>query len=424
MLVYLSPQYNSLPEYFGNGWGNNRFSRTFDVPSSILSSVDHRQYAWTFDLSTQKTDGNIEYAQSFYKAKDVPEYLIRRPFRYLKYFDERIPGWLDHFGFPSFYRYSQKRFLRDHCTDEDIYKAVNYWEKDDDSLEIRQLSFCLDYYLKRNDLNGSAVDRIFILKSHMIALRLLRFSDMADLLKNRIDFPVLLEKFNINKLIGEGDELMVPGNFIPGSALAKFSKASFIAQSLNILPDNVKANSFLKMAEELNENKPDEFINGLLELSKKLNISSLSVIFRQCKSNFESIRKGEFLERMAYPDSQAFENLRYVFITVNDNELFERVVKKMNEIKKPFPDAVKKLICRKLEIEENNFQLFIKAVKEYTNFIKYYCQGGLIQRLRTKGNIIPENYIVSLENELEKEMNELIVQNIKVVIDDVINKKI
>ena len=412
LLSYISPQYNSLPDYLGNGWGNNRFERTFDVAASFASSLDHIQYAETYSLEPNQKMNTVDYSDYFYIAQGTPEYLLRREFRFLKYQDEQLPSWASHYGFPTFYRYAQKNFIKANFSQENVTIAIARWEKDS-SREIRCLASILAIY--QAAFPGKAlVDLLFLLKAHMVSLRMLSFVDYQAKITDDPGLPLMLDIYGVSDLFAGGDQAMVPGTFEPYQALKQFGLAAMTAKvvyrlNLKVYDENI---AFLILSAVENGSVPEagpELRPVLLEEA-----SCQREILEACKTR-------GFLSRVSYPDSQAFEHLRHLFVKESDNDLFSRVVVRMNMRGVVFPEAVRQLACERLDIPEAEYPLYIKAIKEYNNLRNYYCVGGLFHQMRSDRKDRVVRAVEKLLFALETEENPYILKNAALLLLDLGN---
>ncbi|HBG61117.1 MAG TPA: hypothetical protein DDX37_04680, partial [Candidatus Omnitrophica bacterium] len=426
LLTYVSPQYNSVPFYFGNGWGNNRFPRTFDVAASFCSSIDHVQYADTYDLTIQETMSDVGYADYFYIAQGTPEYMIRREFRFLKYIDERIPVWAEGYGFPTFYRYAQHDFLRKNFTGEDVLKAIDAW-KHNGSKEEQSLGAIMDIYLSLFP-GMEPLALLFMIKAHMVSQEILSFVDYKNELDREGRLPVALEKSEVSLTFAQGDHYMVPGNFDPQRSMESFRRAVLIARLVKgllatmSLDDTVRTVNTCLKAVVVGKGTIEEFglILGNVGVKELVFIESE---IEKDRAQAETIAREGYLKRIAYPDSQAFEHLRHLYVLQNDEELFRDIVKIMNELRVDFSAAVKHLICTRLSISAEQYPLYVKAVKEYQKYRIYYCEGGLFSQVRSRDMSRVAIGVEALLEQLKTEDNPLIIKNIALVLRDLSNDK-
>ncbi|MBN2144393.1 MAG: hypothetical protein JW774_07210 [Candidatus Aureabacteria bacterium] len=420
LLAYASPQYNSLPFYFGNGWGNNRFDRTFDVAASFCSSFDQALYAATYSLEPEETLSSVDFTPCFYAAQGTPEYMIRREFRFLKYIDERIPAQIQGFAQPTFYRYAQEQYLGTRMNDEDLKTAITAWKQPQESSEVRTLASLLETYLERFP-SLKPLETLFLLKTHMTALECLSFLDYQDELNKNPFLPVLLETCGTGKWFSQGRRLTVPGNFNPPDAMSCFRKGVLSARLARELGVRIPQDRLASVIQTC--------LDDSLPLTEKYSITAsilndpaqASLVERELGRD-EMVGNGlqteGYLGRMSYPDQQAFENLRHLYTRESDAELFNLIVDRMNSGKIEMPAAVKELCCERLGIKGDDYLRYVKAVKEYTKYRVYYCEGGFFSLLRNNDPVRRAEAVEGILRYLEEEDNPFILRNIALVLND------
>lgn len=423
LLAFASPQYNSMPFYFGNGWGNNRFDRTFDVAASFLSSIDNAQYAWTFSLEPEEQVGSVDLAEYFYVAKGTPEYMVRREFRFLRYIDERIPTWIAHYAHPnftSFYRYAQKRFLSQYFRDDDIKTAIAAWQDPSETEEVRALGSILEYYCKQFP-QKRALEALFLLKAHMVSLEMLSFIEYKKKLDANKTLPLDLESCGVGKLFTRGDELMEPGSFKPEDAIDNFRKAVLTARVVTQIAPRVTKEKMMAVTAicQDGEHTPEDRLARVRTVITDETVLGIIADELLIDSNRQQdINREGYLKRIAYPDSQAFENLRHLYVNEEDEYLFDMIVHRMNEKKIEFPEAVMELCCERMGMSKREYYLYIKAAKEYMKHRVYYCEGGLISQLRSRDPLRRSGAIEAILKEIEKENDPLIIKNVALLFKD------
>lgn len=421
LLIYLSPQYNSIYNYFGNGWGNNREERTFDVPGSFCSSIDHAQYCRTYDMKKIEKIGDIIISKYFYIADKTPEYKIRREFRFLKYIDERIPLFCIKYGHPTFYRYAQKNFLKENIGEEDVKKAVHYWRYKSNQKELNCLGLIFGQYrflFPEIDL----LDIIFLVKAHMVSLGKLSFIEFYKSLRDIRNLPVYLEECNVGKFLDQGDNLMVPGSFSPICSIRCFSKAAFMSRIIEKVRTPSKRDSLIIncLAENVfdkRRNKSDllRIINQIKNVILK---NAMKYELQSYNKHEKSLEKEGYLSRVSYPDQQKFGYLRHLYVTEKDKEIFFKVVDEMNVNKLDFSATIKKLICKRLSITLQEYPSFIRAVNEYKKNSLYYCKGGIFDRLKSDDKTQQYYAKNSLIKEIKNEDNPYILNNARLLLKD------
>ncbi|MDD5495466.1 MAG: hypothetical protein PHP46_00020 [Candidatus Omnitrophica bacterium] len=423
LLAFASPQYNSMPFYFGNGWGNNRFDRTFDVAASFLSSIDNAQYAWTFSLEPEEQIGSVDLADYFYVARGTPEYMVRREFRFLRYIDERLPSWIAQYAHPnftSFYRYAQKEFLSRYFGDDDVRKAIVAWQSPSESEEVKALSSILEYYCRQFP-QKSALQLLFVLKAHMVSLEMLSFIDYKKKIGQNKLLPLELEECGVGSLFAVGDEFTKPGSFDPAEAIENFRKAVLTARITEQIAPYCSRKDMPFIAEAYRdkdssmEDKMAE-VRAFTEDEKVLTIIRNELFIDEERQ--EGVEREGYVKRISYPDSQAFENLRHLYVNEDDEYLFDMVVHRMNEKKIDLPAAVQELCCERMEISEREYKLYVKAAKEYMKHRVYYCESGLISQLRSNNALRRSESLKAILDKMETEDDPLIIKNIALLLKD------
>lgn len=426
LLIYLAPFMNSVPNYFGNGWGNNRYDRTRGGAATHLTAVDNILYAREYVFPWEKmdaakgTDSYYRYGK-FYIALDTPEYMVSEEGVKLKYEDPRVLDFAKEFGISSkstrsganrdtFYRYVQEDFISRSFTEADIRDAIEGLQ-DSPSRELQALSFIIGVY--RKDLPGNDLHKIlFTVKAHMVSLKMLSFLDYKELLQKNEEMPVLLERSGAGDMISKGNAYMVPGSFDPENAMLCFRNAVIIASIVTTFaterPCRLNGSSLEEVVRickggELPEKKLER-LGEIKELTSRERDLIKEILDRDHKE-LTALKKEGMVSRISYPDTQIFEYLRHLYATKANDEIFGMIVARMNEKEADFGEAVKELVCEKISIESEEYASYVTAIKEYENIQKYFCKGALLSRLRSRD---PETVTMAVQKLLdaaEKEDN-------------------
>ena len=415
LLIYIAPVFNSVPEYFGNGWGNNRYGLLRPGIDSVWNHVDTLLHAHEY------TGDDIARLYCF--SPETPEYKVST--KMLTYEDPSLPKLADQFGYPTFYRYAQEAFLDAHCTEDEIRQAVVQWQSDS-SGEMSALAVIINRYEEL--FRGASLLAILKkIKSHMVSLKQLSFIDYKNLIEKHADLPVLFSRCHVDELVIKGIQYTVPGSFEPRKAMRYFSDASTLAF---LIKDITEKSPRLYDAADLEE--ISSIVCASSPLSNQEKIETLRAKgFRKAAIYLDSIatkkrfpdEEGRLIERIAYPDSQVFEYIRHLFATVSDEELFDLVVRKMNERKTVLAEAVKELVCERMGIEQGEYNFYVKTVKEYENARVYFCESGLFAHLRNPNRAMASQAISELLGRLESEDNPYVIRCVALNLLDIASQE-
>lgn len=442
LLYFLAPVYNSHYLAFANGWGNSRNSKVHAIEGSLFKARDVYIYSlfYKYDIDQNLGDEYV-YFKNHIIAKDTPEYSLREESTPLFYRDERIYKYCSDFAWPHFYRYKLFCKLLGLIGEMDFKRAINTWETSD-SVELSSLVKIVSFY-QTNFKNFGFLEVVYKIKIHMIVLEIYSFADFLHIIETDKGLPTFMNIIGVDSCFSMGDELTMPGHFMPLVSLEYFAKAHFLAKAAvkfrgnNLLPSSTtnQVTAFIHILSNIYMRK------GSLEIGDKKKIVSnickelvkedaTREIFIDISNELldeyqwiiESIASIPFVERMAYPDQQVFEYLEYLNLFSNKNDLFALVVREMNQGHQGFSASVKNVIInyfhqRVIEFSDVDYEKYVQVVTSYKN-LGIFGNAGVLFGLRSTNVETILNAVNRIITHLENDNNNYLLLPILFALQD------
>jgi hypothetical protein len=390
LLLFASPVFNSCLLRFGNGWGNARSPRVYTHGASLWSSVGVMRNPERADFSNPGTAARLEGTDAvvrfgdFFVPLDVPEYSIQSEISPIRSIDERIPALLTEFLYPTFYRYHIVRWFDDHLTDRDVERAMDVLGGDHESRQVASFVRIFAHYRDRLP-HLRPIHVVRRIKADMVAQELFSFEDYEAVLAAIPDLPRLFDEAGVTSVFERGDAALVPGRFDPDRALESFADSGTRAQQVRLAAGAGAAGAL---------GTPEE-------------------IERHYRARRDQAR-GLTYRLMAYPDVQQIEWLGAVYALDSDEELFKRVVVRMNAAEMHVAAAVESLIRDRLApLNADEYSRLVKASKKSSN-LHLFANAGLLRRLREEGGPVAEE----LRRLLDVERDPLVAKVIRTNLDE------
>jgi hypothetical protein len=360
LLLYLAPVYNSVPWMLGNGWGNSRNSKVHGIEGNLYKARDSFTYSPFHRFDSESAGGNAAFAvtDDHFVARATPEYSLRRDPTPLFYRDERIYQLCGDFAWPDFYRARQLSEIEKNFTEEDFTRALAAWSDSDAGREQNALARLLRSYRRVfGDVPFTQVMQL--LKSHMVAGEVYSFSRYESLVDAGSTLPSALEELGVGTLVVEADARTRPTTFDA-------------AESLRLLAE---ARRRAKAAVE-------SFRRGLDVAAARAALAAAPV------AGSDEGDAAPIVERMGYPDRQAFEYLQHLNVYADSNTLFRRVEREMRSTGVHFATAVESVITRQLERDGRSFShedygQLVRTMTDYKS-TNVFGNGGLLHRLASR----------------------------------------
>lgn len=362
LLLYASPIYNSILFRFGNGWGHARSPRIYTHGSSQWSSLSVMRNPERADFTNPAAAVSLEGTEAilrfedFFVPRNAPEYSIQSEVSRIRSIDERIPIWLTEFLYPTFYRHHIVQWFDEYLTDDDVEQAMHELAKDDESRQVASFVRIFEHYRAQMP-RLPLIHLIRHIKADMVAQELFSFEDFSVVLEEIPDLPHLFHEAHITRTFEAGDAFLLPGSFAPDRALEMFANAGMYAQQV-LLSARDETTGALGTREEIR---------------------------RHYEKRRDEARKRTY-RLMAYPDVLQIEWLGTVYAMDSDQELFKRVVERMNAATMDVSAAVESLICERLELQGDEYGRLFKASRKPSN-LHLFAEAGVLRRLKEGGRV-------------------------------------